>query len=313
MTTAPGPAQFLSAGLMHLRIIVSTILIALLGCAQFAVAAKPISLWMIESDQAKVYLLGSIHVMRPNMYPLSPPINAAFADSDVAVFEVDMKTASGLAASRFMQEKGLYAGHETIFTELSDQTLELLQDYFISQGIDIAQFERFRSWMLAVNIGLIELSKLGLDPAMGIDLHYQTKAKQAGKTILALETFEEQIELLSGDTPAVQELGLKLSLQHLDETPEFIEMLIGGWARGDADGMYHAAAADHERHPELKAQFERLLDRRNEKMAEKIAAYLKTEQTYFVVVGAMHMGGDKGLLRLLGEAQEIQQIRYSPE
>jgi uncharacterized protein YbaP (TraB family) len=67
MTTAPGPAQFLSAGLMHLRIIVSTILIALLGCVQFAVAAKPVSLWMIESDQAKVYLLGSIHVMRSNM------------------------------------------------------------------------------------------------------------------------------------------------------------------------------------------------------------------------------------------------------
>jgi uncharacterized protein YbaP (TraB family) len=52
---------------MHLRIIVSTILIALLGCVQFAVAAKPVSLWMIESDQAKVYLLGSIHVMRSNM------------------------------------------------------------------------------------------------------------------------------------------------------------------------------------------------------------------------------------------------------
>lgn len=298
---------------MHPKIIVTTILLVLLGCNQLAVADKPISLWMIESDQARVYLLGSIHVMRPNMYPLPEPINAAFAASDVAVFEVDMNKSSGVAARQLMQEKGLYAGHETIFTELSDETLKLLQAYFTSQGIDIAQFQRFRPWMLAVNIGMIELGKLGLDPSMGIDLHYQTRARQVGKTILALETFEEQIELLSGDTPAVQELGLKLSLQHLDETPEFIEMLIGGWARGDADGMYHAAAVDYERHPDLEAQFERLLDRRNEQMAEKIEGYLKTDQTYFVVVGALHMGGDNGLLSLLGEAQDIQQIRYSPE
>ena len=297
---------------MRHRLLIFVLLLAQFGCAQL-VAAKPISLWVMQSDQAKVYLLGSMHVLHPDMYPLPEPMNAAFQDSDVTVFEVDMNESTGATASMLMQEKGLYSGHETIYTQLSEETLGLLQGYFNAQGMDIKQLQRVRPWMLSVNIGLIELGKLGLDPGMGVDLHYQAKARQAGKSVLALETFEQQIELLSGETPAVQELGLKLALQHLDETPAFINLLIKGWATGDADGMYHAAAADYERHPELEAQFERLLDHRNEEMARQIEQYLTTDQTYFVVVGALHMGGDKGLLKLLGANHDIQQIRYSSE
>jgi len=314
MTTLPGQALCLSAVLMRPKIFLVALLAGLLGCSHLATAAKPISFWVLESEQAKVYLLGSIHVMRPDMYPLPAPVESAFVESDLTVFEVDMRDSKGIAADRLMQERGFFAGHETIYTQLSEGTLSLLQDYLQANNIDIGQFERVRPWMLSVNIGLIELRKLGFDSARGIDLYYQQKARRDGKPVLALETFEEQIELLSGDSPRVQEIGLKLALQYRDEAPEFIDLLINAWATGDAEAMYEASASDYERHPELAAQFERLLDKRNEKMAVQIGRYLaETDKTYFVVIGALHMGGHKGLLKLLGEKYDIRQIVYSPE
>jgi uncharacterized protein YbaP (TraB family) len=299
---------------MRPKILLVAFLAVLLGCSHIATAAKPISFWVLESEQAKVYLLGSIHVMRPDMYPLPAPVEAAFLESDLTVFEVDMRDSTGIVADRLMQQKGFFAGHETIYTQLAEETLVLLKAYFQSNNIDIGQFEQVRPWMLSVNVGLIELRKLGFDSAKGIDLHYQQKARKAGKPVLALETFEEQIELLSGDSPRVQELGLKLALQYRDEAPEFIDVLIKAWAKGDAEAMYDASASDYERHPDLAEQFERLLDQRNEKMAVQIGRFLAdTDKTYFVVVGALHMGGEKGLLKLLGESYDIRQIMYSAE
>lgn len=299
---------------MRPSILLVAVSVFLLGCSHLAVAAKPISFWVLESEQAKVYLLGSIHVMRPDMYPLPAPIESAFLESDLTVFEVDMQDSAGIAADRLMQERGFFAGHDTIYTQLSDDTLGLLKAYLVSNSMDIKRFERVRPWMLSVNVGLVELGKLGFDAAMGIDLHYQKKARQLGKPVLALETFAEQIELLSSDSPRVQEIGLKFALQYHAEAPEFIELLISAWAVGDAEGMYDASASDYERHPELTAQFERLLDQRNEKMAQQISQFLSaTDKTYFVVIGALHMGGDKGLLALLGQKYDIHQIVYSPE
>ena len=299
---------------MRLKLLLLFLASSLIACSHFAAAARPLSLWSVQSDTAQVYLLGSIHVMRENMYPLAAPMTEAFEASDVAVFEVDMAESGGPGAMKLMQEMGRYPKGEDIYSGLDEETLALLEEYFAENQIDIRQFETVRPWMIAVNIGLVELGKMGFDASRGIDLHFQQKAKATGKPILALETFREQIELLSGDSPEVQELGLKLALLFKDEAPEFIDQLIAAWANGDADKMYEVSAADYERDPRLEAQFERLLDHRNERMATRILAFLEeTDKTYFVVVGALHMGGEKGLLALLGKDYKVQQVHHSAQ
>jgi uncharacterized protein YbaP (TraB family) len=297
---------------MRLKLSLVLLLTVLFGCSHLATAAKPLSLWLIESESASVYLLGSIHVMREDMYPLPAPIEEAFELSSTTVFEVDMKETVGDGASQLLREKGFYANGKSIYSELSDETLALLKSYSATNDLDIREFEQVRPWMISVNVALMELRKLGFDADRGIDLHFQTKARAENKPVLALETFREQIDLLSGDTPDVQELGLKLALKYRDEAPEFINQLISAWSSGNADLMYEVSALDYQRDPKLEAQFERLLDRRNEKMASKLSVFLDTtDETYFVVIGALHMGGDHGLLRLLGTDYKIRQIYHS--
>ena len=59
---------------------------------------------------------------------------------------------------------------------------------------------------------------------------------------------------------------------------------------------------------------ETLLDDRNVAMAKKVRRYLKdAKRTYFVVVGAGHLVGEKGLVALLEDpALQIEQVAATP-
>ena len=98
MTRWPGVVQFLWVEVIIpkillkrlLRLLVGTSLCLLLGSTAGVAYADPISLWQIDNKQARVYLLGSVHTLRPETYPLADEIDAAFEESDKTVFEVDL-------------------------------------------------------------------------------------------------------------------------------------------------------------------------------------------------------------------------------
>jgi hypothetical protein len=88
---------------------------------------------------------------------------------------------------------------------------------------------------------------------------------------------------------------------------------MSAWQEGEADKMYEISVQSSLDHPELEAQLNRLLDDRNVAMVKKIDSYLATADTYFVVVGALHMGGPRGILRLLGKDHDVVQLHHCSE
>src|SRR5690625_4387994 len=57
--------------------------------AQAPAATPPVPLlWKASAGDRAVYLLGSFHMLRADDYPLSPDVDAAFADSDRVMFEI---------------------------------------------------------------------------------------------------------------------------------------------------------------------------------------------------------------------------------
>ena len=67
-------------------------------------------------------------------------------------------------------------------------------------------------------------------------------------------------------------------------------------------------AVGNSTYPALDAQIEKLIDNRNARMAKKIAEYLQSKQTTLVVVGALHMGGERGILNLMSADNAIEQM-----
>jgi len=72
--------------------------------------------------------------------------------------------------------------------------------------------------------------------------------------------------------------------------------MISAWRRGDSETLRRALRESFQDFP---SSARRLIDVRNQNWLPKIDSYLRGGQTYFVVVGAGHIGGPTGLLALL--------------
>jgi len=271
---------------------------------------RHLCLWSFESDEARIYLLGSIHAMKPDMYPLASPIVEAFEKADKVVFEVDLTKLNAYEMNQVMQQKGMYASPDLIQNDLKPDTLLLLMEYLEANRMALDQVEQMKPWYLMLTIGQRELSRLGFDAELGIDRYLQQLALQEEKEILQLETFSEQIDMLSSDPMSLQELSLRVSLEERKTVADDLEDLVDAWQDGDADKMLDLTLRSTRRYPELTKQMDTLIDKRNIKMTDKIHEYASTTGTYLVVVGALHMGGEKGIIQLLQDSYEVVQLTY---
>ncbi|NOY62749.1 MAG: TraB/GumN family protein [Gammaproteobacteria bacterium] len=265
-------------------------------------------LWQIEAahEQAQPrkknepsYLLGSIHVMKDEMYPLDPAIEHAFQRSDQLAVEVDITTTDPYQMRSLMMQYGSYDDGRTLDSELSVETAQQLKEHLNKSNTPMAMFNTLRPWMVGLQLSMQAIIQFGYNPLSGIDKHFIDLANgDSKKKIVELESIEEQIALLAADPADIQDLTLRMTLKDIANS-EALEEMITTWYQGDADKLYQLMTAHSEQHPELKAQMTRLLDQRNIKMANKIDGWLKSGASYFIVIGAGHMGGESGLLKLL--------------
>jgi uncharacterized protein YbaP (TraB family) len=248
--------------------------------------------------------------MKPDMYPLAEPILDAFRKAEKVVFEVDLAQLDAYETSLLMQQRGMYTFPDSIKRDLQPETLVLLEDYLAETGIDMDQVNRMKPWYLMLTVGQLELSQLGFESAYGIDQYLQKRAAEEGKEILQLETLQEQIEILSGDSMFIQDLSLRASLEERSSVQEDLNLLVEAWQQGAVDKMLEMTLVSSARYPELSVQMNSLIYERNAKMVHKIREYAATKGTYLVVVGALHMGGEQGLVRLLSQDYSVKQLTY---
>ncbi len=267
-----------------------------------------ICLWQLQTAKTNMYLLGSIHALKKEMYPLPAAIRRAYRNAETIVFEVDLTRVQPYEMGQFIDEQGRYSDNTTLAQSLEPDTYQLLQQHLGSAGFDRDMVETMKPWYVSLMIAQQELEQLGYKPALGVDQQLQKLAYTDSKEILQLETFQEQISLLASDPPAIQALSLKATLQELDQTQASIEALILAWQSGDADKMLELTLASGEKYPALKGQMDKLINRRNRTMTNKIKKLIDGGGNYLVVVGALHMGGNKGIIKRLRNDYRVRQL-----
>ena len=182
---------------MTLRKVKAGLLIAFalcLGC--IANAEQNISantkntLWRVSSEKNSVYLLGSLHLLKSDNYPLDNSIDRAFDDSQILVLEVDLSSQTDPKTQHMMLAKGMLPEGDSLDKRISKKTYELARAKTAELGLDIAAFKQFKPWFFTMTLVLTKLQTLGFSPQYGLDLHFFKKATQSGKQVLGLETFE---------------------------------------------------------------------------------------------------------------------------
>jgi uncharacterized protein YbaP (TraB family) len=253
-------------------------------------------LWKVRSGSAVVHLLGSIHLLKREMYPLDERIEEAFARSDVLVVETNVRDAAGGERRRQMLAGAMYPENDTIENHISKETYDLLKRRFPELSLD--RIGRFKPWALAMTIAVLEYQKMGLDYNSGIDVYFLDKAAN-GKPIREIERPDAVIGMLNGFSDEYQDLFLQYTLLDLDEVGEKTERIIRAWYGGDEETMEEILSESVRERPRLMPVFDAFFYQRNAAMAAKIEEYLKEEGTFFVVVGAGHLVGKKGIVELL--------------
>jgi uncharacterized protein len=271
-------------------------------------------LWKVSSKTATLYLFGSLHVGNDDLFPMPKEIEQAFADSKKLVVEVNTE---GLDPAKVMQmtlQKGMYPKGETLTKNLSKKSVDLLEQYCAKKKVKIATLEPIRPWLIALLLSVEELKEQGYSEEKGIDTHFLKKAKAEKKPIVELESMELQLDLFSGMTPALQEKMLVKTLEEPEKDKNSMKKEIAAWKRGDLKAMNDLILRETiERHPEFKPLMVKMFDERNVKMAEKLDKMLAGTETCFVMVGAGHLAGEKGLVKLLEDKKyKVEQVKRAP-
>jgi len=265
-------------------------------------------IWKISSDNSFVYLLGSVHVASPDIYPLDSSIGDAFEISDKLVVEININEVSTLKAMLLLQKYGVYPGGDGLEENLPETLYMKLKDQFLEMGILISTMNDYRPWVIVMTMEGMVTGDNDYSAEYGIDFHFLDVAADRDMEILELESAEYQFELLSN---LPNELMIKVLEMSIEEplTVEDVDLLFEFWEEGDAAGMAAFLFEDLIEEPALAPYYDVIFTQRNINMRDKIEEYLADEYVYFIVVGAGHLVGDEGLINLLHEAgYDVEQM-----
>jgi uncharacterized protein YbaP (TraB family) len=285
---------------MRRKIFISIlVLIALVTLDSFGqLYAEKSFLWKVESDKGTSYLLGSIHLLKKEHYPLKQIIEDAFADSDTILVEANLSDPEAMKMAMQILKKGMYQGEETLKDNISEKTYQLAQEKLKEMGLDIKHYIKFKPWMAAMTILNFQLVKLGFDPNYGIDMYFLKKA--AGKVeIQELEGIEFQLKLFENFSKEESEKFFLSSVLEADQLGKELDKMVNAWIKGEVETLERLMTENIDKYPELKDFYKKIADDRNVGMADKIINYLRQGRRCFVVVGALHMVGKKGIVQLL--------------
>ena len=252
-------------------------------------------LWEVKSGKATVYLLGSIHVAKDSIYPLPEPIDQCYKKSDYLVVEFNMNDIDPFA----IMKKAFYQDTNTLKGNVKPEIYKELQERFTKLGMGEAGYAKMKPWMAVMTVTQLQLMKGGFQSDAGIDMHYMTEAKNDNKEILQLETAEQQINLLNDELGSMQNEFVEYSLKDMDSMSGNMDDMLDIWMRGDVKALEKLVIDDTKDMPESERFLDEFLNRRNDGMLKKIKEYLKTDKTYFVIVGSAHLIGDKGIVKML--------------
>jgi len=290
---------FLVGCLIHLTIV---------GQTELAGANKS-CLWKVTSpNQAKnaVYLLGSIHLLKPENYPLKQSLLTAFENSQILLFEINLDSAETPEMQQFLLAKGMYTNDSTLQQSMSPETYAVAEKTVADLGLNIDLMHKFKPWFFSITLMSLKLKQLGFDPNWGVDKWFFDKAKQDHKTIVALETVADQLNLFD---QLMTKQGEALILQTLEEfkvLEKEIDQLVLAWNKGDTQKLEALLLKSFKEYPEI---YDSIVLKRNANWLPQIENQFKRQENCLVVVGSGHLIGKNSLIDLLKQkGYSIEQL-----
>lgn len=272
--------------------------LAAAGVALATPAVADPAIWVLSDEDSEIYILGTVHVLPPELEWRSEAITAAFEDADTIWFEAPAADPAAQAeVQSLVLQYGMNAEGETLSAQISEEAAALLGEIAAELGMPADSLEPMRPWLVELTLSVLFLQARGYDVASGVDFVLWEQANADGKNVAYLETLEQQIRFLADLPPEIQSANLEQTLGTFDEMDQMLDDLVEAWADGDVatiDAVMNEAMRDTA--PEVH---EALLLDRNRNWVEVIRDTLAGSGSHFIAVGAAHMAGQENVIDLL--------------
>ena len=254
------------------------------------------SLWELHGTHNTVYLLGSIHVLRPADYPLAPAVLAAYSNAKSIIMEINLQEIDSQQMQTELLASARLPEGKTLPGVMGAQRYERATALARGLGVELSIFDAFAPWFVAEAISQMQLQQLGFTPKSGVEMFFLERARSDGKSIAGLETVRDQIALFDSLPLKTQADYLISSLEEAHDLPKQVDDMVQAWARGDAPWFADQLKSEFGRDAKL---YQSVLVARNRKWIPKIEALLNDNKNYLVIVGTGHLVGDGSVIELL--------------
>jgi uncharacterized protein YbaP (TraB family) len=259
-------------------------------------AGHPVTMWMAEGTANRVYLLGSVHLLREQDHPLPQVIDNVYDDAETLYMELDMDDLDPLLMQSTINRLGMLDEGTTLRDVMGDELYAEAIAVAAELDMPLEMLERTEPWFAAITVEQLALARIGFNPSYGVEMHLLRKATRDGKPILGFESVEQQLAYLDGLSLDAQRDLLMQTLTESAAIREIMDDLILAWRSGDIDYLEQSLLEDVSGYPEL---YDTIVANRNRLWVDTIDELLEQEDDYLVVVGALHLVGEDGVPQLL--------------
>ena len=269
-------------------------LAALALFAAGAAEAEP-ALWRVSAGDRTVWLFGSVHLLPEGGFAVDGTLADAFEDADRVCMEIDTDAADEAMQATVTLGRAVDPEGRDLF-ELLGSEADRVRDAAENAGVPIDALAMFEPWFAGITVSVMALQSHGYDVQHGVEQVIQAEARKAGKSGCGLETLDGQLGMLDSLSPELQAEILLQAIEDAAEVETQVEPMIAAWRDGDTAGLERSLEDDFRDYPELA---EMLIYQRNERWADQVKAMMDGDEDVLLVVGAMHLVGERGLPALL--------------
>src|SRR5271154_4951542 len=250
-------------------------------------------LWSIQGNHNTVYLLGSMHLLRPADSALPVEVLKDYDSARALVMELDLSQEDPPKMLGPAPELADLPAGVTLSKVLGRKLNAQLQVHAARLGLDLKGLQHFQPWVVVLILDQLELAKLGYDADSGVDLQLLHRAQADHKPVIGLETPDEQYGFFAHLSIKKQRQYLRAALQDEEDNPNETDELFQAWQRGDTAALEKLLQQGADEAPEI---YRLLTVDRNRRWLPRITQLLNDDTDYLVVVGALHLVGRYGLV-----------------
>ena len=255
--------------------------------------------WSVKGAHNTVYLLGSVHVLKPGDRDLPPEALRAYTKAKALVMELDLNNATAESLMDVDTSLEILPEGQTLARVLGPQAYGRFSAHVKKMGLEPDFFSAFQPWFAAMALEQQELAQQGFDPGSGVDEQFAQRAAADQKPIIGLETLAQQLGFFAQLSLDQQRRFLLYTLDDAANSASDADAVVSAWRTGDVKTLERLLGESYQQYPEL---FRMLTTDRNRQWLPTITQLLHEDQDYLVIVGALHLVGKDGVVHMLEQA-----------